>query len=244
MKKITKRLILSSIISMLGLVLMAVGVLAAPGSITNLIGTSTDTKITLTWTVATDSTSTVIRYATDDYPATPAAGTSAYSGTGSYTSVTGLTAGTTYYFSAWGYDGADYSASAANLVVNTLPAVSENTTVPYSKPTIPAEATQDPDSSGWSIHPIDDILSYFSDPDAVHGGLGAPTDNVIMLIAGFGVTFVGITSYVKWRSFFSSWFIVLILVGFFCSVEVMQWITFGFMLLIGAGVWAVENSTQ
>jgi hypothetical protein len=244
MKKWAKRLYISCSLGIIALLSFGILVLAVPDSITDLIGTATSTTISLTWTKSSSSDNTTIRYSTADYPATPASGTSAYSGSSSFTTLENLTVGTIYYFSAWGYDGADYSTTAANLVVTTFPSVSENTTAPYPQPTIPAGATADPDSSGWSISPIDDILAYFADPASAHSGLGMPTDNVIMFIAGVGVTFVSLGSYIKWRSFWTSWTIAMILSSFACSIEVMQWIVVGFLLLAGAGVWAVEKSTQ
>jgi len=246
-KKWVRRLLISLNLAIVGVLCFTLAVLAAPGLVTDFTGITTDnTTINLLWTPADDSTTTVIRYSDVNYPTSPAFGTSAYSGAGFYTTVSDLTAGTTYYFSAWGYDGGDYSATALSLAVTTLPAVTENTTMPFASPVLPADTWQDPDSSGWSIHPIDDILEYFADPTTppAHGGLGIETDNLIMFITGVIVTGLGLVSYVKWRSFFSSWFIVLILSGFCCTIEVMQWIVVIFLLLVGAGVWAIENSTQ
>lgn len=243
-KKWLRRLTTSLSMAIVVVLCLTVAVMAAPELITDFTGIAYSTEIKLSWIPAESSNTTVIRYSTTTYPAGVGDGTSAYNETGSYVTVTGLTAGTTYYFSAWGYDGTDYSATYAGLVLSTISATSENTTIPYTDPTIPAEAYQDPDISGWSIDPIDKILDYFADEPYAHGGLGMPTKNLVMFLAGVAVTFVGLGTYVKWRSFFSSWFIVLILSSFAASIEVMQWIVVGFLLLVGAGVWAVENSTQ
>lgn len=237
-----KRLAISASFAVAGMLCLTLVALAIPGSVTNFIGTATDTKISLVWD-ASSANATLIRHSTTTYPATTADGTVSYNGTANFVTVSGLTPGTSYYFSAWNYDGA-YSTTAANLVVNTLPSIADNTTIPFDKPTLPAEVSQDPDISGWSIHPIDDILDYFADPTVAHSGLGMPVSNVVMFMAGIGVTFVSLGTYVRWRSFFSSWFIALILCSLCCSVEAMQWIVVLFLLLVGAGVWAVEKSTQ
>jgi len=228
-KKWLKRLLASISLAVIGMLCLTLIALAAPGVVTDLVAVATDTTISLTWTPAESSTS----------------GTSTYNGTGSYAGLTGLTAGTTYYFSAWGYDGTNYGA-VAHLVVTTHAAVSENTTIPYAKPTIVGATADpvDPTTGGWSITPIDKILDYFADPTVAHGGLGMPTNNLVMFLTGVGVTFVGLSTYVKWRSFFSSWFIVLILSSFAASIGVMQWITVGFLILVGAGVWAIEKYAQ
>jgi len=241
-KKWSKRLLTSIGLATIGMLCLTLIALAAPGLVTDLIAVVTDTTISLTWTPAESSNSTVIRHSTTGYPTTETGGTSSYNGTGSYVTVTGLTAGTTYYFSAWGYDGTNYGA-VVHLVVTTHAAISDNTTIPYDKPSV-AGATEDPNIGVWSIHPIDKILDYFADPTVAHGGLGMPTNNLVMFLAGVGVTFVGLGTYVKWRSFFSSWFIVLILSSLASTIGAMQWITVGFLLLVGAGVWAVEKYSQ
>ena len=212
---------------------------AAPGDVSNLSGTATNTTVDLLWTVATDSTSTVIRYSTTGYPATPAAGTSAYSGTSFYTTVSGLTAGTTYYFSAWGYDGVDYSSTSATLVITTEGVSSGNLTIPMTEPTLPAEVFQDPDSSGWSIAPFDYIFDYFATQ-----GIGMPVDNFIMTLASIGITLLAIVTYIKWRSFFTSWTIAFVLTLFCVAIGIMQGLVVIIELGIGIGVAAIERYYQ
>lgn len=243
-KKWLKRLSISTNLAIAGILCLAMVVMAAPGLITDLTAFAYSTSIKLNWIPASNSDNTVIRYSTTSFPATPAAGTSAYNGTLSYCTVSDLVAGTTYYFSAWGYDGSDYSASSKELAVTTIAPSSANTTIPFVDPTIPAEAWQDPDSSGWNIEPLDTIFAWFADPDLDQGGLGMPTDNLIMFMAGVGVTGVGLGCYIKWRSFFSAYIVVFIL-SFFCvGIGVMQGYVIGLEILIGMGVWAVDNSTQ
>lgn len=244
-----KRLSVSISISTIILLSFTFVVLAASGSITNLIGKPTDRAISLTWVKDSDCNYTIIRHSTTGYPLTPSDNTSTYNGTLTYTTLYYLDAGTTYYFSAWGWDGVGvyptgYSATVKNLVINTLPAVSGNTTIPYPKPELPANVAAEPDSSGWSISPIDDILAYFADPSAAHGGLGMLVDNVIMFMASVGVVFVGLGAYVKWRSFWTSYTLVCIGSAFMCSIGVMQWIVLIFLGIAGWGVWAVDRNTQ
>jgi hypothetical protein len=239
-KKWFRRLCSSAGIAILSVLLVVSIVLAAPGVVTDLVGMPTSTTINLRWTPAESSTSTVIRYSTTSYPATVAGGSSAYNGTGSYVEISGLTAGANYYFSAWGYDGADYG-TVVNLMITTDSEVSGNNTMPFSAPALPANMADDPDSSGWDISPIDDIISYFSDPTSAHGGLGMPTDNFIMFLAGLGVAGLSLISYIKWRSFFTSWFIALILCAFCAYLGVMQWLVVPFLLIFGVGVWSVQQ---
>lgn len=242
-KKWIKRLCSSTGVAIISILLIATIVLAAPGAVTNFVGIPTATTINLVWIPASGSTSTVIRYSATSYPATVVDGTSAYNDTGSYVEIDGLTAGTNYYFSAWGYDGADYG-TVVNLMVTTDSEVSANNTMPFPAPALPADMSDDPDSSGWDIDPIDDILSYFSDPTSAHGGLGMPTDNFIMFLSGLGVVGLSLTSYAKWRSFFTSWFIALILSSFCAYLGVMQWLVVPFLLVFGVGVWSVQQVAQ
>ena len=218
---------------------LATAVYAAIGDVSNLSGTATDTTVDLLWTVAPSSNTTVIRYSTSTYPATPAAGTSAYSGTSYYTTVSGLTAGATYYFSAWGYDGSNYSSTAAQLVITTGGISSANNTIPMTNPTLPASVFQDPDTSGWSIAPFDYIASYFST-----NGLAMPVNSFWMMVVSLIVTFIAIGTYIKWRSFFTSWTIAFILSLFFVSAHVMQGLVIIIELGIGIGVAAIERYYQ
>lgn len=76
--------------------------------------------INLAWTKQGDIT--CIRYATDGYPITRDSGTQAYYGDGSYGSVSGLTAGTTYYFRAWtGAEGDTWASTTAEAIATTPP---------------------------------------------------------------------------------------------------------------------------
>ena len=239
LKRWYKRFFVSAILAVVLLLSVALVVLAIPDSVTNLSGTATDITVDLLWVKAVSSNSTVIRYDTTTYPANPAAGTSAYSGTSYYTTVTGLTAGTPYYFSAWGYDGSDYSANVTTLVITTEGFSSENTTIPMSEPALPAEVFQNPDASGWSIAPLDWIATYFAED-----GLDMPVNNLWMTIASIIVTFIGIGTYVKWRSFAASWFLIFIASLFCVTIEVMQGLVIIIELGIGMGVLAIERYYQ
>jgi hypothetical protein len=153
-------------------------------------------------------------------------------------------AGQIYYFAAWGYDGADYSTTSLEYPCTTESAASGNTTIPYDSPVLPTGVWQDPDTSGWSIYPLNIVLDYFSDNTSAHGGLGMQTSNVTMFMAGVGVAFVGLSTYAKWRSFFTSWFLVLVLCFACALIGVMQYMVVIFLLVLGAGVWAINNTTQ
>jgi len=89
------------------------------GPPTNFIGYPESTSIALSWSKGTGSTNTLIRYGETSYPTTNTSGTLAYFGTSSTYTLEGLTSGTTYYFSAWGESGGNYSATYATLLMTT-----------------------------------------------------------------------------------------------------------------------------
>jgi len=95
------------------------------------------TEISLLWVKGGGSDNTLIRAKTGSYPSTTDEGTQVYFGQGSSISVTSLTPGTSYYFSAWSESGGDYSAEYAKTMTTTLAGS------PVTEPTNPDEP------SGW-----------------------------------------------------------------------------------------------
>ncbi len=108
-------------LSIIGILAVAVPVVAVTVSPpTNVYNIPAASSISLVWTKGADSTSTLVRYSTTSYPATTATGTSGYFGTGSSTKITGLSSGTTYFISMWGYAGGVYSDNYTTTVATTL----------------------------------------------------------------------------------------------------------------------------
>jgi len=78
----------------------------APNTFT---ATSGDTEIDLAWAKGTGADKTMIRRSTTAYPTSPTSGTQVYFNTGTAYTNTGLTNGTTYYYSAWSEVSGTYS---------------------------------------------------------------------------------------------------------------------------------------
>jgi hypothetical protein len=93
----------------------------------NLIAVPTDTSISLTWVKGSGSQYTMVRYSTGTYPATVTDGTALPLTTLSGVMMSGLTAGTTYYISAWGKSSTYYSATYTTVLSTTLAAATITT---------------------------------------------------------------------------------------------------------------------
>lgn len=238
---------LSVILALAIMIMLSPVILAAPGLVTNLTANPSNTSIVLAWDEASGSTSTVIRYATDDFPANPAAGTSAYSGSDSQCTVSSLTAGQVYYFAAWGYDGADYSASSCDLAMSTLAVAlpsggEDEPTTDLPTISLPDQANQAPDASGLSLEPFTSIITYFNDEDI--GGFGMPSDNAWEFIVILGIVSAGSITYIRVKQFFVAFGFVFILSCIAVGLDLVQGYLVVFEIIIGAGVWAVERYLQ
>jgi hypothetical protein len=104
---------------------------------TNFYGYPTATTISLSWIRGVGSTNTLIRYGITNYPQTTAQGQGVYFGPGNSYTLQGLTSGQTYYFSAWGESGGNYSTGYAMLLMTTS-AGTDDTTPDIEVPTQPA----------------------------------------------------------------------------------------------------------
>jgi len=85
--------------------------------------TLSNTSINLSWTKGTNATHTRIQLREDTYPLTISDGTNVYNTTGDGVNVTSLTAYTTQYFSAWGYNSTtgNWSVNYVTALNNTGP---------------------------------------------------------------------------------------------------------------------------
>jgi hypothetical protein len=232
----TRRIFRSLILGIVLFLILGSPVLAVPGTIAGFVASPTSTTVNLSWSKASSSTSTVIRYLTTGYPtsATGADGSiSVYSGTAKTYTHTGLTSGQTYYYSAWGYDGALYSATAANITITTQGAASTGSTI--STPTMPLNIK--PDSSAWwnRLQPFTGIVQWFTDD------WGMPRDNMNYTFATIILVFIGIAMYLWLKSPLIAVGSVLILDLGLVNISLMPAYSIAYILAIGLGVWALES---
>jgi hypothetical protein len=169
-----------------------------------------DTTIKLEWAKMGDMT--LVRFATGSYPLGTGSGTQAYFGTGGTVSISGLTAGTTYYFRAWAWrEGNVYSDGYTDDVATTLSAVlpsEEGRPDVVNPPTTPSRWFAVPTGSALVNMPLyNEIMNLADSLDIPEGTWWMGIAILIMILAG-GLIF--------WVTKKSS--VALIVAGFACLV--------------------------
>jgi len=113
------------------------------------------TSISLNWIKGTGSNQTVIRYKTGSYPSSYTDGASAYFGTGESVIIPSLTAGTTYYVAAYGFNGGTYSSTPAQVMGTTIAFdTSPAAATKLVAPTTDSTWTQTPSSAKVATFPV------------------------------------------------------------------------------------------
>lgn len=228
---------------MLGLILTTT-VLAIPGGVTYFRAIPTDTTLSLTWVRASSSNTTVIRYLTSTYPTDPTGvadnSTLMYSGTLYSHIETGLLAGTTYYMTAWGYDGTNYSANAtaAHCVMTTYGTTDEPDDLPT--PTLPSNFNQTPSDTAWydRLQPFTGIIATFA------SDWGMPRNNAMLLLSTILMVALGVGTYVKTKNVFVAYAVLLAADLASIGMHVMYGWSIFVLIAIALGIWAVERSYQ
>jgi hypothetical protein len=93
--------------------------IAVLGDVSNFNADSECDTVSLTWTKANGSTSTMVRWKKYSAPTTIADGTLLVDTTAAYYQHTGLESGVGYYYSAWGVITGNYSATPAEVTITT-----------------------------------------------------------------------------------------------------------------------------
>ena len=222
----------------------------------NLRAVPTSDSFILTWQPAGGSSNTTILYSTTTYPTSMADGTVFYTGSGYQATLSDLTLGQVYYFSAWGGVGAP-SATNTHLAMTTLatdiPSGAE--LAPTSLIPIPALPTTIDQSAsvppGSNLEPFTTIFLFFTsgnltpaDNATAGGGLGMPIGNVWEILAVLGIVTSGMGVYIKLRNFFIAFFVVLVLTIVAVAFQLMQAWLVPVEIIIGLGVWSIDKYYQ
>ncbi len=163
--------------------------IATFGAPTNLIGYPGPTSISLSWSKGTGATNTLVRYGTSTFPGTITTGAQAYFGPSSTYTIEELTSGATYYISAWGESGGNYSASYSTLLMTT----SATSTDPDDEPDVPTQPSR------WFSAPdytsMDGLLIVYDSVNAIADTGQVPRETVWFLLA-LGLSFLaGLIAY-------------------------------------------------
>jgi hypothetical protein len=124
------------------------------------------TTVSLTWVKGAGSSDTVICYKTGTYPVSRSDGTLAYNGTDTSCTVSGLTSGETYYFTAWGKSGSLYSSGNATAISSTT-AASADASPMFTGTATPSLWYQAPDYTKMSAMPVYGLFNWWSDAFAI-----------------------------------------------------------------------------
>jgi hypothetical protein len=118
----------------------------------NLQAIPSGTTISLSWATGAGASTTVIRGKIGGYPTSITDGTAIYSGSSNTATHSGLSVGTTYYYTAWGESGGGYSTTTATVLGTTGLAASA-TDVPAT-PSSPVSWWAESDPSKLSSLPL------------------------------------------------------------------------------------------
>lgn len=127
----------------------------------NFRAVTESTVINLFWVKGVGASTTMIRYNYGSYPTSTTDGILLYSGTGSNTTHTGLTAGSTVYYTAWSISGVDES-EGVNLLATTI--IEEEGDVNLTKPTTPVNWFIDIDPTTMeNFEPVYSMMNDIAD---------------------------------------------------------------------------------
>jgi hypothetical protein len=127
----------------------------------NFKAVTESTVINLFWVKGMGASTTMIRYNYGSYPTSTTDGTLLYNGTGSNTTHTGLTAGSTIYYTAWSISGVDIS-EGVNLLATTI--IQEEGDVNLTKPTTPVNWFIDIDPTTMeNFEPVYSMMNDIAD---------------------------------------------------------------------------------
>jgi len=210
--------------------------LNAVADVTDLRAIPHSGSVSLNWTKPSGATNTMVRFAYDDFPPTEADGTEVYFDTGNNTTHTSLTAGTTYYYSAWGESGGTYSTNPAEVAITTLPVGAASEDIPEAA--MPTGWYQAPDYTNLS-----NLGIFYIAGNGLADDIGMPRATAwvtLMIILAAGVAFL---LYWRTHNIFATigGASVVMVIGYFQEI-VPLWIMI-ITIVIGVGVMVSRRAT-
>jgi len=153
------------------------------GDPSNFHGIPTGTTVSLTWTKGVGAAESVVRVGTSSFPTLPTEGFAVYSGTSASYLHTGLTGGTTYYYSVWDKSGGNYSTNYATLMITTSADVTAGGG--FTPPSEPSRWVSAPNYVNLQNIPI-----IYDTVNAIADSWGMPRETawfILALLSSFGL---------------------------------------------------------
>ncbi len=165
---------------------------------TNFLAVATSSSgINLSWVAQGDQT--YVAYKETGYPVDRSDGTQVYFGSGTTASLSGLEAGTTYYFSAWSWKQGDvWTQTNATAIATTFASTTGNVVPP---PEVP-DGEEPLTPSSWFDIPENSIIKNFPLYDVLTGWATAyqiPEGSFWAFVSLVASTIVGALIFVTWR---------------------------------------------
>lgn len=157
---------------------------------TELTGIATSSTVSLAWVKGTGCTNTPIRYKLGSYPTSTSGldtSTLVYFDTMTSKLHTGLTPGTTYYYTAWGESGGVYSSGNATLMITTLAITAAADDLPVGA--TPSQWFTAPNYSNMENMPFYEIVNFAADQFSV------PYSTMWYMLALVTCTSIGVIFY-------------------------------------------------
>ena len=156
------------------------------------------------------STNTLVKYRVGSFPALPADGEEVYFDMWDSVTHTGLTPGTTYFYSAWGESESEFSLTAATIEITTLAEGEEAAGV--DAPTTFSTWFQAPDHTRMASFPLYGFGNSIADT------VGMPYGTMWMLFAVIMILAVGTTAWGLSRNSMALGIVILL------GVVVASWV--------------------
>lgn len=182
----------------------------------------------------------MIRYDTDTYPTTIADGFEVYTGTSVTVTHSSLTAGITYYYSAWGKSGVVYSTNAKNLALTTLGTSYTDITGGDDLPT--------PSFSASFFQPVlPSNLSRFEPFYSIVNGFaaswGMDTETMWAILVLVIIAFIAFIVLIESQNFFATAIVSSIIMMGAVFMSLLPGYFLAVAIIMDMGAWRIEHST-
>jgi len=191
------------------------------------------TSVAFSWTSGAGSSQTLVRYKPDAYAENITQGIQIYLGTLNSCEHTGLSSGTTGFYSAWGKSSDNYSDDYAMVIATTLGA--PTAVAEPDAPTMPTGWFQATDYTKFSAFPLYPFLNNFAD------ALPMPRNTFWFLLGIMLCAFAGLLVLGASKSGTVTMIVLAASVGLLSGVALLPRFMFAFVVLFLIGAWQFRH---